>query len=666
MKDAWSVFTEGLAANHSQAAGKVADTTKGLKALIQQATKATAEDDAKAAADAAQKRQEIEHKATQEALQAQISATKQGTSERLRLELALLDDQEKAEVEKATAAGAHVNKVREAFQVSRAVKVKAYAEDQVAIERELQDRLIQLEIDGATEASIEKHVLETNEINRRYLAEIEAAEKEGRSTTLIKLAYQKEISNATIQFVAARAQAEIEAQGLVIESEREARDAEFELALVGLENNVAKSYVIQNAAIDAHFQDVEDDLNAQLEANARNSQGTIAIQTTLQNKIIANEADAAAARKRLELSVTQHKQQMYLAAASTAIGALQTIFGESKAFAVASAIINTAEGITRALKDFAYPYNIYVAALIGAAGAVQIGKIMSANPGGSGSGASAGGSAQVAAQPTQSSAPPPGATAAADGAIVSRGSGPLPEGFKAQGRDTEPFMLEPGEIVTPADASKDVLAGRAVIAAGSEKGTPDAPAKPIVGGKLSLIPTKRGGPVAPPTSRSSILGDPRRPISPAKGSKPPMHAAAGIIVPPSDGAPVGIKAAIARAGAWFKTAMQPVPEDTPQRAAARGPSVQLGGAKGSSALMPQLSGAMGVAAKAAMQPQTDPVLREIRDLMAESTKQPKTSKPANVDQSITIAGNVYGGDEGMRHLSRELTRAGRRDSNRII
>jgi hypothetical protein len=62
-------------------------------------------------------------------------------------------------------------------------------------------------------------------------------------------------------------------------------------------------------------------------------------------------------------------------------GALASAFEGNKAFAVANADINTAEGVTKALAQggmFAFP----IAAAIAAAGAAQIGAIMSASPGG--------------------------------------------------------------------------------------------------------------------------------------------------------------------------------------------------------------------------------------------------------------------------------------------
>lgn len=64
-------------------------------------------------------------------------------------------------------------------------------------------------------------------------------------------------------------------------------------------------------------------------------------------------------------------------------GALSAAFENNKALAVANAVINTAEGVTKALAQggmFAFP----IAAAIGIAGAAQIAAIMSASPGGSG------------------------------------------------------------------------------------------------------------------------------------------------------------------------------------------------------------------------------------------------------------------------------------------
>lgn len=616
MGDAWKTFTDGIAANHTEAAAKVADTTKGLKALIQQATKATAEEDANAAADAAQKRLDLEHKTAQEVLQAQIAASKEGSQERLDLEKALLADQEQAAVEAAMRAGVNVNKIHAAYQLQRQAKDKAFAEALAAAEKDDADRLIQLQIDGAKQGSEERYQLEIDAINRRYEAEVAAETALGRDTKMLRLAWQKEISNKTLEFIAARAQAEIEAAGRVLDSERELRDAEFALALTGVEQNTADAYAIQHAAIDAHFKDVEDDLNRQLDANqkafATGAEGSIAIQTELQNKLIANETTHATARKQLAQSVAQYKGQQELEAARTAIGALYSVFGKNQAMALAMITIDTALAVMEVWASHdGSPWYVKLAKTL-AIGAIAEGQrqaVMGASPGGGGSSGGGGNAGSIAAPPTHS------ANAAADGTVVTRGpGGSLPAGFKPMGRDTEPFMLEPGEIVTPKDASSDVLSGRAVIAAGK----PGAPGRRIVGGRLSVVPLKDVHALQPAARKSP---------TPRVAS----YAADGMVVP-------GTK------------------------------PKQLGGLKGSAALMPQLAGAMGGAVKSAMQPPSDPGFAKIADKLDAvlAAKPAASTEPSTVDNSIKIEGNVYGGDEGLRQLTRELDSARRRDSNRII
>ena len=81
---------------------------------------------------------------------------------------------------------------------------------------------------------------------------------------------------------------------------------------------------------------------------------------------------------------------------------------EQKAFAITEAGINTAKGVTNALAYGAPPLNTINALAVGAAGAVQVAKIMSTTPGSS-SGGGGGGSVS-----TQSTAPPQANTNAID------------------------------------------------------------------------------------------------------------------------------------------------------------------------------------------------------------------------------------------------------------
>jgi hypothetical protein len=61
-----------------------------------------------------------------------------------------------------------------------------------------------------------------------------------------------------------------------------------------------------------------------------------------------------------------------------------TLFKVQQAFAIANAVINTAEGVTRAL-TLPFPANLAAAAKVAVAGAIQIAKIKATNPGGAAS-----------------------------------------------------------------------------------------------------------------------------------------------------------------------------------------------------------------------------------------------------------------------------------------
>ena len=66
------------------------------------------------------------------------------------------------------------------------------------------------------------------------------------------------------------------------------------------------------------------------------------------------------------------------------------LFKVQQAFAVANAVVNTAEGVTKALRSLPFPANLGAAAKVALAGAIQIAKIKSTVPGGSGSATTSG------------------------------------------------------------------------------------------------------------------------------------------------------------------------------------------------------------------------------------------------------------------------------------
>lgn len=86
-------------------------------------------------------------------------------------------------------------------------------------------------------------------------------------------------------------------------------------------------------------------------------------------------------RINLEKREKQQRTQLALSTASSIVGSLQGIFGSNKALSIASAIINTYEGVTNALKHPAGPPTTFIlAAATAAFGLAQVAKIRSAKP----------------------------------------------------------------------------------------------------------------------------------------------------------------------------------------------------------------------------------------------------------------------------------------------
>lgn len=83
--------------------------------------------------------------------------------------------------------------------------------------------------------------------------------------------------------------------------------------------------------------------------------------------------------------VQQENIQHWENLGSTVASTLTTVFGKSKAAAIGSAIINTAVGVTQALRSLPPPFSFVTAAAVAAAGAAQIASIRSTSAGGGGS-----------------------------------------------------------------------------------------------------------------------------------------------------------------------------------------------------------------------------------------------------------------------------------------
>ena len=103
------------------------------------------------------------------------------------------------------------------------------------------------------------------------------------------------------------------------------------------------------------------------------------------------------ATKSIDEQVMQTKRNANFKMVQDSIGALQAIFGESKALSVASALINTYQGITAGVK-LGYPLAIPAVALAAATGFAAVKNILKTDKGSSGGGSSDSGTSSPAPQ----------------------------------------------------------------------------------------------------------------------------------------------------------------------------------------------------------------------------------------------------------------------------
>jgi hypothetical protein len=118
------------------------------------------------------------------------------------------------------------------------------------------------------------------------------------------------------------------------------------------------------------------------------------------NNALARGAITADQAGRAHRAAAQTAALAWLGAAGQIAGSLAQAFPKQKAFAVAAAVINVAEGITKAM-TLPFPLNWAQAAAVAAAGLAQINAIKSANPGGSGSVPSVSGAGAGGTEPAQ-------------------------------------------------------------------------------------------------------------------------------------------------------------------------------------------------------------------------------------------------------------------------
>jgi hypothetical protein len=111
----------------------------------------------------------------------------------------------------------------------------------------------------------------------------------------------------------------------------------------------------------------------------------------LVNAATQDQGAVASRIAQMNLMLQRQQQQAILSTASQAANAITQLWPKSKGAAAASAIINTAVGITKALSEVPWPLNWIQAGLVAASGIAQLTAIRSASPTGGGANPSVGG-----------------------------------------------------------------------------------------------------------------------------------------------------------------------------------------------------------------------------------------------------------------------------------
>lgn len=112
--------------------------------------------------------------------------------------------------------------------------------------------------------------------------------------------------------------------------------------------------------------------NLSVEIDIKASIGRVAKVRETQRKTEEANAKADLAMKR---AVIEMETNAKFAAANASLDFAKVIFGKNKKIAIAETILNTVQGIVRAVKDYPFPYSLIVGALVGAMGTAQTAKI---------------------------------------------------------------------------------------------------------------------------------------------------------------------------------------------------------------------------------------------------------------------------------------------------
>lgn len=162
-------------------------------------------------------------------------------------------------------------------------------------------------------------------------------------------------------------------------------DAAFETRLLELQDRGLMESEIQRATLDIQLEQNKAALDQELEDKKRTAAEVTAL------KLLEDKKYAVAVKK-IDKEVALAKRTMQSGIVKDSLEAASLIFGESKALSIATALINTYQGISAGVA-LGYPLAIPAVALATATGFAAVKNILKTNKDGSGGGSSGGASA---------------------------------------------------------------------------------------------------------------------------------------------------------------------------------------------------------------------------------------------------------------------------------
>ncbi len=162
-------------------------------------------------------------------------------------------------------------------------------------------------------------------------------------------------------------------------------DVRTEMELLALQDKGLSEAEIQKATLDLQSEQKK----LALDLDLANEKKTAAEVTALK---LLEDKKFAVATKKIDKEVAASKRIAIAGQVQDAISAATAIFGESKALAIASALINTYQGISAGVA-LGYPMAIPAVAIAALTGFAAVKNILKTNKDGSGGGAASGGSA---------------------------------------------------------------------------------------------------------------------------------------------------------------------------------------------------------------------------------------------------------------------------------